>query len=223
MGWDARWPRVCAAAVTELSKESMSPRSTIDPRESPDLGNRIRSIRQLRGLTLVKLARMSELSHPFLSQIERGLAQPSIASLGRIAHALGSSQVELLAGGALASSAPDQPVPRVGIVRGRDGSEGGFGAGQGRILVRGDVSFLPVDVRGERADFGDFFQHDEDEFLYVIDGSVKLDLGDDGLFTLETADSAYYKGGTQHRMCSANGEPYRVMIVKQVLGRASQG
>ena len=201
----------------------MSPSATIDPRESPDHGNRIRSIRRQRGLTLVELAKMAELSHPFLSQVERGLAQPSIGSLGRIARALGSSQVELLAAGASSTVPLDQPAPRVDIVRGREGSEGGFGSGQGRILVRGDVALLPMDMRGENADFGDFFQHDEDEFLYVIEGSIRLDMGDDGLFALETSDSAYYKGGTQHRICSADGEPYRVIVVKEVLRPGASG
>lgn len=45
------------------------------------LGARIRELRQARGLTLVRLAAATELSHPFLSQLERGLAQPSLASL----------------------------------------------------------------------------------------------------------------------------------------------
>jgi len=36
------------------------------------------------------------LSQPFLSQIERGQAQPSMRSLDRIAHALGASAVSLL-------------------------------------------------------------------------------------------------------------------------------
>ena len=73
------------------------------------------------------------------------------------------------------------------------------------------------------AEFGDFFQHDEDEFLYVIEGSIRLDMGDDGLFALETSDSAYYKGGRQHRICSADGEPYRVIVVKEVLRPGASG
>src|ERR1700704_1743159 len=37
------------------------------------LGAAIRRLRKERGLTLVQLARLAELSHPFLSQLERGL------------------------------------------------------------------------------------------------------------------------------------------------------
>ena len=53
------------------------------------LGARVRSLRQERGWTLKDLGREAGLSHPFLSQLERGLARPSVGSVERIARALG--------------------------------------------------------------------------------------------------------------------------------------
>jgi transcriptional regulator with XRE-family HTH domain len=52
------------------------------------LGARVRELRQARGLTLKALGRLAGLSHPFLSQLERGLARPSVGSVERIAQAL---------------------------------------------------------------------------------------------------------------------------------------
>lgn len=52
-------------------------------------GARIRSLRKLKGLTLVQLSQHTGLSHGYLSQIERGISQPSIGSLVEIAQALG--------------------------------------------------------------------------------------------------------------------------------------
>jgi len=52
-------------------------------------GARIRSLRKLKGLTLVQLSQRTGLSHGYLSQIERGISQPSIGSLVEIAQALG--------------------------------------------------------------------------------------------------------------------------------------
>jgi transcriptional regulator with XRE-family HTH domain len=52
------------------------------------LGARVRELRQDRGLTLKALGREANLSHPFLSQLERGLARPSVGSVERIAAAL---------------------------------------------------------------------------------------------------------------------------------------
>ena len=49
----------------------------------------IRVWREHRGLNSAELARRSDLSAPFLHQIETGKRQPSVAALKRIAEALG--------------------------------------------------------------------------------------------------------------------------------------
>src|SRR5215208_2660862 len=53
------------------------------------LGARVRSLRRERGWTLKQLGHEAGLSHPFLSQLERGLARPSVGSVERISRALG--------------------------------------------------------------------------------------------------------------------------------------
>src|SRR5215207_2194442 len=53
------------------------------------LGARVRSLRRERGWTLKQLGHGAGLSHPFLSQLERGLARPSVGSVERISRALG--------------------------------------------------------------------------------------------------------------------------------------
>ncbi len=60
------------------------------------IGGRIRSLRRRQGLTLKQVAQATDLSHPFLSQVERGRTLPSITSLYRIALALGTSPSALL-------------------------------------------------------------------------------------------------------------------------------
>src|SRR3954468_7794042 len=62
-----------------------------------DLGARVRALRRERGLTLKGLGRRAGLSHPFLSQVERGLARPSVGSVERIAAALDVSVAHLWA------------------------------------------------------------------------------------------------------------------------------
>ncbi|MGI8794433.1 MAG: helix-turn-helix domain-containing protein [Acidimicrobiales bacterium] len=60
------------------------------------LGTFIRSQRQLAQLSLRDLARLTNVSNPYLSQIERGLHEPSIRVLKSIADALGVSAETLL-------------------------------------------------------------------------------------------------------------------------------
>lgn len=178
------------------------------------LGARIRSFRRARGLTLVELARLADLSHPFLSQLERGQARPSMTSLERIARALGSSQIELIAASA-DIPVPDAGADRVSVVRRAEGPQGPFGGGEARILVHGSAPFVPMEFRGSNRLPGEFYTHEEDEFLHVVGGRVLVDLADEGEFELVTGDSIHYAGGTLHRWWSADGGEYRLFIVKQ--------
>lgn len=56
-----------------------------------DIGEKLRQLRQQRGLTQEELADRCELSKGFISQVERNLASPSIATLMDILECLGSS------------------------------------------------------------------------------------------------------------------------------------
>ncbi|WP_116997734.1 helix-turn-helix domain-containing protein [Desertimonas flava] len=56
------------------------------------LGVAIRKWRRARNMTMQQLAAVAGVSQPFLSQIERGQARPSMGSLDRIA--LGISPAE---------------------------------------------------------------------------------------------------------------------------------
>ncbi|HGM5581414.1 TPA: cupin domain-containing protein [Pseudomonas putida] len=53
------------------------------------LGTRIRGLRKRRGMTLAELARLSELTAGYISQLERNLSYPSIPALFNIARSLG--------------------------------------------------------------------------------------------------------------------------------------
>jgi transcriptional regulator with XRE-family HTH domain len=53
-----------------------------------DLGEFIRSQREITQLSLRRLAELAEVSNPYLSQIERGLRRPSAEILQQIAKAL---------------------------------------------------------------------------------------------------------------------------------------
>jgi transcriptional regulator with XRE-family HTH domain len=54
----------------------------------PGLGGRIRRERTLRGLTLAHLASATGLTKSLLSQVERGVAEPSLSSLRKVSLAL---------------------------------------------------------------------------------------------------------------------------------------
>jgi transcriptional regulator with XRE-family HTH domain len=61
------------------------------------LGSFIRSQRKLANLSLRDLAERTRISNPYLSQVERGLHEPSVRVLKAIAQALNVSAETLLA------------------------------------------------------------------------------------------------------------------------------
>lgn len=67
-------------------------RPATDPRT---LGERLKAARAAHGLTLRQAADRSGMSRAFLSQVERGEASPSVASLTKIAEALDIHLAEL--------------------------------------------------------------------------------------------------------------------------------
>jgi transcriptional regulator with XRE-family HTH domain len=72
------------------------------------LGAFIRSQRRLANLSLRDLAERTNVSNPYLSQLERGLHEPSVRVLKSIAQALNVSAETLLAqAGVLEGAAPD--------------------------------------------------------------------------------------------------------------------
>ena len=172
-------------------------------------------------MTLVRLAETTDLSHPFLSQLERGLAQPSLSSLRRIASALETSPIELIAEADAAASVH----PAVEVHRQDETNASvpeGFAAGAARMLAHGSRPLHPMEVTGGATEPGEVFVHAEDEFVYVVEGAIHVEIEGE-LSTLGAGDSAYYAGGVHHRWWSTDGGTYRLVVVKQGLRGGTGG
>jgi transcriptional regulator with XRE-family HTH domain len=74
------------------------------------LGEYIRLQRQMADLSLRGMAELTKVSNAYLSQIERGLHQPSLRVLQAIAEALGIPADTLLAHAGLLSESPEVPT-----------------------------------------------------------------------------------------------------------------
>jgi transcriptional regulator with XRE-family HTH domain len=78
------------------------------------LGSFIRTQRKLADLSLRELAEMTEVSNPYLSQLERGLHQPSVRVLKAIANALNLSAETLLVQAGLLEEDGEAGAPATG-------------------------------------------------------------------------------------------------------------
>jgi transcriptional regulator with XRE-family HTH domain len=86
------------------------------------LGAFIRERRKQANLSLRQLAELTSLSNPYLSQIERGLHQPSVRALRAISDALNLSAETLLAQAGLIDAIAAETDPRTSAAPGTDAS-----------------------------------------------------------------------------------------------------
>src|SRR3954452_15044759 len=98
------WGRQTAATARKV--DLMSDGDS-DP-QMQQLGGYIRLQRQMADLSLRRLADMTQVSNAYLSQIERGLHQPSIRVLRAIADALNVSADTLLTQAGLLDATAEQ-------------------------------------------------------------------------------------------------------------------
>jgi transcriptional regulator with XRE-family HTH domain len=165
-------------------------------RVAEEVGARIRALRSERGLTLKQLGAECDLSHPFLSQVERGLARPSVATLGAIAEALGTTPAALMTD----TRAEPVHVARRGDPDVADPSElprhvlqaREMTASGGRLIAREVVLETPPD------EFSESYAHPGDEFVYVLAGEVEIEIGEER-HTLREGDAISYTASIPHR------------------------
>lgn len=185
---------------------------TLVPAVQTDLGATIRAMRQVQGLTLVQLAELTGLSNPFLSQVERSKAQPSMQSLQRIASALGTTMAVLTASAQASAAGSESDIS---IVRADDPLVSTHEMGYTRPLVRGVRALNPLEfhVTSDRYEKA-YWRHAVAEFLHVLSGTLLVDLDERGVHTLRAGDSLYIPEQLHHRWRIPAKWPSRLLVVQ---------
>jgi transcriptional regulator with XRE-family HTH domain len=183
-----------------------------------DLGRKISARRKAQKLTLVSLASLTGLSQPFLSQVERGRAQPSMSSLHRIARALGTVTPELMSSiiGESPATASHAEIDTdvISLVRANEGSATSHQGSQVKALVAGTRSMYPLEFHVATKEFEDYFQHAQPEFIYVISGTIEIDLDTENRHVLAQGDTLYFAGEVRHRWRAVGVWPARVLVTQ---------
>ncbi|PMS16851.1 DNA-binding protein [Trinickia dabaoshanensis] len=161
-------------------------------RQAADLGSKIRALRHRLHKTLDETATVAGISKPFLSQVERGLATPSLTSLAGIATALGVTLQYFVD-----TPSEERSVRRSGQLRFFSFADStdlfarltnsSVGSQLESILVR-----LPP---GQPS--AEVTTHAGEEFVYVISGEMSLTL-EGKTFALYAGDSAHYESTVPH-------------------------
>lgn len=171
------------------------------------LGPKIRSLRQRLALTLDETATRAGISAPFLSQIERGRARPSLTTLVAIARVLGVEVQYLL----------DAPREERFVARGDHLTFFGFADADKRfarltqVTAGGRMEALLVRIPAGRK-LDDITARAGEQFWYVLSGTVTLTL-EGKTYVFREGDSAHYDSTDAHRWENTGGQEALLMWV----------
>lgn len=177
----------------------MSPRAQRPARRAqrlaPTVGERLRRIRLERGLTIKEVAAGASLTESFISQLERSRVNPSVASLQRITHVLGTSLGRLF----------DEVVPQAGRVvrRERRARLTYPGLRATDYLLSPDLNGRLEIIWAEAAPGGgsgeEFYSHEgEEECVVVVRGRMEIWVGRER-YLLRPGDAITLSSRLPHR------------------------
>lgn len=162
--------------------------------ESVDVGQRLRILREERGISMRALARRSGLSANALSMIERGLTSPSVSTLNKLAMAL---EVPITA--FFRQEPVREPIvfrkaserTRVPFLRGLIEGLGGES-----FVGRVEAFLLTLESGGSSGPHG--MIHTGHELVFCMRGVVEYEV-EDQRFVLEPGDSLIFAAQQTHR------------------------
>lgn len=170
-----------------------------------DIGNKIKELRVLKGLTQEELADRAELSKGFISQLERDLTSPSIATLVDILQVLGSDLKDFF---------QEEADERI-VFHDTDYFEKIDEGLQNKIewIIPNAQKNIMEPIRLTLEPGGSTYPdnpHEGEEFGYVLSGSITIYLGKK-TYKAKKGESFYFIPGSTHYM-KANAKTGAVLL-----------
>ncbi|MGD0624562.1 MAG: cupin domain-containing protein [Thermodesulfobacteriota bacterium] len=166
-----------------------------------NLGQKIKTLRQRKGVSLQQMGEKTSLSEPLLSQIESEVVAPPVATLLKISKALNVNIGYFFQ--------EEESGKRAVIVRKNerkqifrriheDPSKVGYYY-ESLAYPKADKHMEPFHVQFEVKNKEDilFFNHKGEEFVFVLEGQVEFSYEDE-IFTLNAGDSLYFDSSSPH-------------------------
>ena len=184
------------------------------------IGGHLKVLRAARGMTLERLAEATGLTKSYLSKIQNSRKLPPIATLSRIANALGTGIgsffgdiLEAREGASVVRRDERLPVVRGGTAFGYD-----YVSLAHQRLSKSMEPF--VFTFPSKIDTHVFFDHGGEEFVFILSGKVIFQVGDER-WTLEEGDSIYFDAAIPHRGWSIGRDAKALVVVHHAAERAA--
>lgn len=209
MGENIQKPQIVVDSFEELTgKISPSGRKGVE-----EIGQRVKTLREEKGLSLDELSKMTGFEVEFLSDIEKDEVQPQLGTVIKLSKALDSAFGRLVSGvGDKLFSVTRKNEQKV---MSRSTSH------KGKKQVYTYKSLAP-EVKGRHMETmivqleenpdQETSVHEGEEFIYILDGVVILKIGEE-MFDLEPGDSVYYLSTTPHLVAAKSGKATILAVI----------
>lgn len=202
------------AKPEDLLTDFVGPMPVKEPEKVKEaLGRRIQEARQLRELTLEDISSRTGIDVETLKRIESGETVPPLGQLVRLGKALDMKM------GYFISPGVDKPMTVVRKGKGRAVARYGKKKAEkygylyeslapekaNRMMEPFIVTLLPTEAE-------EFSTHDGQEFLFVLDGETKVQVGDAVEF-LKPGDAVYYDSNQPHLVKSATNKKAKILAI----------
>lgn len=170
------------------------------------IGNKIRTIRKGKGFTLEEMASKTGLSKGLLSQVERGISQPSLESLWRITKALESPIVQFF---------EDVDQGYVHLVTKEKRRFMMFPESTGTFSLHtptgnSKLGVMQIQLSPGQQIKDQFIGSDGEECVVVVRGAVVVQVGSDE-YQLTEGDSIYFGYSQSHIVSNATDKEAHLM------------
>ena len=195
--------------------------------EPSSLGSQIRKYRKSRHLNLTRLADSCNISHSFLSQIERDQANPSIPTLYAIAETLGVTVADLFS-----DSVPDPTEAQPALQASTTAKV--IRTDRRTVIIYPDrgirTEFLTPNLQGAiqmlwivmppGSDSGEWpFVHQGEECGVILQGQLETTIGGQ-TYRLGPGDSIYHDSTLPHQSRNVGDTDVIMVVAKTPLGQS---
>jgi len=168
------------------------------------IGKRIKGFRTRKNVTLDQLANETGCSIDYLKEIESGREMPPVGTLLQISRALHIDSGDLLkeekqarARRADAYAKRTQNYAYTTLTPGAEHKH---------------LKAFRIQIEAGQAHKGVGYQHEGEEFVYVLQGDIEVTVGDH-VNNLKTGESLHFNSGIQHHMRNVGKKEAELMVV----------
>lgn len=176
----------------------------------PNVGVALNKLRLAQKLTLEQLARRSGVSRSMLSQIERNQTNPTVATMWRIANALGVSMDEILVGEKREHEI--ELIPEHAILRLLSSDRKCQMKVLGPLHLAGRIEWYDMIFEPHGALVSEPHEPGTAEHLTLIDGTLAVESGNQRQL-VAVGETVRYRADQHHAIRNPGDHPARAIVV----------